>query len=128
MTQLTEQQQKKHQDVIEAGRGAYRMDIAVNGNPHSKQPYRDLWDKGWRLERRKDDAVRQPRETSRPPFRQESSNQSFNRPRQPKSFDKRNRFASSGPVKVPSSTHTEPQLVITEKLIDRFNRRHQTKA
>lgn len=133
MTQLNhQQQQKKNQDVIEAGRGAYRMDIAVNGNPHSKQPYRDLWDKGWRLERRKDEAVRMPRTQQRPPFKKPYEAGSA-RPPYPKRNEQRNiqhnRPAQTGRINpTKPSVTSEPQPVLTDKLINRFNRRHQTRA
>lgn len=124
------EQQKKNQNVIEAGRGAYRMDIQVNGNPHSKQPYRDLWDKGWRLERRKEEAGRSPRENrtprenSRPPFKREPGMHTFQKPQ----FQKRRPVQNVQNIQQTKPAPQELKPVITNGLIDRFNRRHQTKA
>ena len=111
MPQLTPEQHKKQQDAVSAGRSAYRALIPVTGNPYSKQPYRDLWDKGWRIERKKDDAVRPPRDTNRSPFKRPVDPMN----RLPKKNDRR-------PQEQP------PKPVITERLIERFNRRHQTRA
>lgn len=122
--------QQKNQNVIEAGRGAYRMIIAVSGNPHSKQPYRDLWDKGWRLERRKEEATRLPKKDDghaprekRPPFKREGD-PGVPKHRHPKQNERRNRTQVGQPVAAPPT----PQPLITDKLIARFNKRHQTRT
>ena len=120
MPQLTPEQHKKQQDAVSAGRNAYRALIPVTGNPYSKQPYRDLWDKGWRIERKKDDAVRPPRDTNRTPFK---------RPGEFASTAEKRRHDRS--VKQRGERRPQeqpPKPVITEKLIERFNRRHQTRA
>jgi hypothetical protein len=120
---LTEQekklQQKKNQPTIQAGRDAYRMLIHISGNPHSKQPARDLWEKGWRLERRKEEGQRpQP---ARIPAKEAASTPSA--PPQ-KKFVKHN-FKRPAP-KPQKPTPESP--VITDRLVARFNRRHQTQV
>lgn len=116
MTLTTQQQQ----GIIEAGRGAYRMLIDVSGNPHSKQLYRDLWDKGWRLERKKDEAKNKPRNTQP-------------QGRDPKSF--RKRFGSAVDQQTGRYSASEPQqgqepksLVLNDRLVRRFNNKFQTRA
>lgn len=102
-------QSQKHSQVLQAGRIAYRMLIPVNGNPHNGNlVYRDLWDKGWRLERRKDESARFPRKPA------ETVNTDRPKGRYP------SRLQAQG---------VEPEAtVITDGLVSKFNNRHQTRA
>ena len=131
MAQLTPEQQQKNQNVISAGRGAYRMNILVTGNPHSKQPYRDLWDKGWRLEKKLEDAQRRPRDFNRKPFKKPGeagqSNNRYQNNRQRTNTQQTGRTVASRPQQSQHRTQ-QPTTVITDKLVQRFNNRHQTKA
>jgi hypothetical protein len=112
---LTPQQQ---QNVIEAGRGAYRMLIDVSGNPHSKQPHRDLWDKGWRLERKKDEAKNNPRGAQNfagrdsKTFRPRANNSNSPRP------------ATGFSRQVEDTT----RAVNTDRFVQRFNTKFQTRT
>lgn len=124
---MTEQekkaQQERNQAIINTGRGAYRMLIHISGNPHSKQPARDLWEKGWRLERRKEEGFRPqpPRQQQAPPTTTDKP--APKPPRHGKPFQKR---PAPKPQAPPPQPPTGP--VITDRLINRFNRRHQTQA
>jgi hypothetical protein len=115
--QLTPEQQKQQNSALQSGRSAYRANFTVTGNPYSKQPLRDLWDKGWRLEKKKEDATRQPRDHHRTPFKKPGDPNTKHR--QPKQSERRQ----------PTGRPTETQPVaMTDKLAERFNRRHQTRA
>lgn len=144
MAQLDRQaQQKKNQNVIEAGRGAYRMVISVAGNPHSKQPFKDLWDKGWRLERRKEDTKRYPgvvftsfRKPGQPAITgnidKSAQDRSTRYPRRPDHsstgrIDSSRPNQATRPKPAPAAPTAQP-AVITDRLISRFNYRHQTRA
>lgn len=113
-------QQEKNAAIIRTGRGAYRMLIHISGNPHSKQPARDLWEKGWRLERRKEEGQRpQP---PRPPHAKPETAATADAPAP------RPQFKRKGPrPPQPKKPQTETG-VITDRLINRFNRRHQTQV
>lgn len=115
MTEFEKTQPNKH--FIETGRKAYRMNIHVSGNLYKQQPYRDLWEKGWRLERRKEEGQRFP--NSRPPATPNSNGKpAFVRKPYPAS---RPEFSNR-----PATRQNTP--VISEAFVDRFNRRHQTTA
>ena len=43
---------------VGTGRLAYTMGIHAQDNPFKRQPYRDLWDKGWKAAKRKADRNR----------------------------------------------------------------------
>lgn len=114
--QLNSEQQKKHQEAISAGRKAYRALIPVTGNPYPKTPYRDLWDKGWRIERKKDDAVRPPRDPKRLPFK---------KTREFTSNTEKRRYDRSSTERNSQRTETKPVVSV---LIERFNRPRQARA
>lgn len=48
----TETKQPKN-NFVNTGRTAYKMKIPIINNPYSEQPYRLLWEKGWKAEQRK---------------------------------------------------------------------------
>lgn len=89
------------------------MGIHISGNLYRQQPDRDLWEKGWRLERKKEDLKRNP--NGHPPFRQKSD-QSFEKHRHPKKFER----------KAPQAAPPKHEPIITDRLIARFNRRNRT--
>ena len=136
--ELRKAQQKKNESVLEAGRGAYRMLIPINGNLHTKQPYRDLWAKGWRLERNKEQARRFA--DSRPavvnPAVPTVQTVSTAEPTKvPTQHNQRRRELFTRPKQAPKTRQApaprpEPPShpILTNSLIDRFNRRHQTRA
>lgn len=85
------------------------MLIDISGNPHSKQPHRDLWDKGWRLERKKDEVANSPK----PRTYQRNA---------PGAFPHK---VSNVPRTAPGQTNSP---VVTDRLVQRFNNRHQTRS
>ena len=116
------------------------MFIAVSGNPHSKQPFRDLWDKGWRLERRKDEASQRPQTENRAPVKREGSD-NLHRPYRGNlpmdELRRRDTHRQAHQQSHPYVRHAAPIALttagvaspdITDRLVDRFNRRHQTRA
>lgn len=64
------EKQQSNNVFVGAGRKAYLMLIHLQNNPYKDQPYRDLWDKGYRLERRR---VEGPRPGTRPTTTQPQS-------------------------------------------------------
>lgn len=128
---MTEQekkaQQQKNQSLIQAGRDAYRMLIHISGNPHSKQPARDLWEKGWRLERRKEEGQRPNalRTFEKPAPEPGDKPRRVPRPQTAKPNFKRPAPKPQAPVQ---PTQPSTGTVITDRLINRFNRRHQTQV
>lgn len=119
-------QQQKNQSLIQAGRDAYRMLIHISGNPHSKQPARDLWEKGWRLERRKEEGIR-----PQAPRPQQAAPEPGEKPRRvPQPKPVKPSFKRKGPKPQAPVQAAPPSgsTVITDRLINRFNRRNQTQV
>lgn len=102
------QQKQDKSAPFSAGRNAYKLLIPINNNPYHTEPARDLWDKGFRIERRKDDVKRNG---NRPPKKVEQPVVEKPRHRRPE-------------AKKPEP----PRPVISERLVNRFNKRHQTRA
>lgn len=143
MTELEKKQPLN--SFIETGRKAYRMAVHISGNPHIKQPYRDLWDKGWRMARRQEEGIAERPEGKRQfPSRnpkadgadrkqrfqkriEYAADQTPRRDFRAKPVDKRPIVVRSEAAKMPEPQRAE-QPVLTESLMERFNRRHQTRA
>lgn len=94
---------------ISAGRKAYHALIHVSANPYKQEPYRDLWEKGWRFARKAEDSKR-PGYKAAPVPKQEVAH---DRKRRPRPLYRR---------------ETNAGVVTTEKLVARFNRRNRTIA
>lgn len=102
---MTEFEKKQPNSVfIEAGRKAANMLIDVSNNPYHDQPYRTLWDKGWRLGLRFTAGyIPRPKVTTRVPFKRPA----------PTKFAHKRPQTNSGPVSV-------------DRLVSKLNNRYQT--
>lgn len=89
------------------------MGIHISGNLYRQQPHRDLWEKGWRLERKKEDMKRAP--GKRPIVDESVRIQEKDRPR-PRPHERKHKQPR------------RPEPVINDRLIARFNRRNRTSA
>lgn len=106
-------------NFINAGRHAYRLGVYLQSNPYKEQPWRDWWDKGYRLERRK---VEGPRRTDGAA----TGRSTAQRP----NYIERDKPRSGKPVKTPymHRTKTEGAPVISLGRIERFNAKYRTVA
>ena len=102
---------------VSAGRKAFLMLIHVQNNPYSLKPYRDLWEKGYRLEKRKHDAAQFP--ASSAPVQQKPRDIRPNRHQAPAHLRPSHMYRPAARVDRP---------VISESRIDRFNSKFRTKA
>lgn len=112
---MTEQEKSQPLSTFEeAGKKAYHAGIHISGNPYKEQPYRQLWDKGYKQAKRAFEGKRP--ENKRPPFKQEGDQGYERKHRHPKPNERRQK-------------RNEPQpqnQYNTDKLFDRFNKRHRT--
>lgn len=113
---MTEFERKQHPVIfIGAGRKSYLLGILPNNNPYKEVPFRDLWDKGWRQERRVHEAARF--QGKRPPFHPRTD---------ARAVSNQYRRPAGQTFKRPDTKHSKPAL--TNDLANRFNKRHQTRA